>query len=99
MNALFERALRDEAMHGVYIATAPNPVSNAEFMRALRRALGRSFGLPAPAAMVRLGAPLVMRTDPELALYGRFCVSRRLFDEGFEFQHPTLSGALAALYR
>ncbi len=99
MNGLFERALDHGAMQGVYIATAPNPVSNAEFMRELRRALRRPFGLPAPAAMVRLGAPLVMKTDPELALYGRYCVSRRLREEGFEFRHPSLSGALAALYR
>jgi hypothetical protein len=28
--------------------------------------------------MVRLGAPLFLRTDPELALYGRYCISRRL---------------------
>src|SRR5439155_4502519 len=28
MNRLFERALIDEAMHGIYIASSPNPVSN-----------------------------------------------------------------------
>src|SRR5690606_22601725 len=73
MNRLFERALTDDSMRGAYIATAPNPVSNAEFMRALRAACGRRLGLPSPSWMVRLGAPIVMRTDPELALYGRYC--------------------------
>jgi hypothetical protein len=48
--------------------------------------------------MVRLGAPLVMRTDPELALYGRYCVSRRLREEGFEFEFPEARGALENLF-
>lgn len=97
MNRIFERAIADPAMTGTYVATAPNPVSNAEFMRELRWALRRPIGLPAPAWMVRLGAPLVMRTDPELALYGRYCVSRRLDELGFEFEFPELAAALADL--
>lgn len=99
MNRLFMRALADDAVHGAYLATAPNPVSNAEFMRELRRALRVPIGLPAAAWMVRLGAPLVMRTDPELAIYGRYCVSRRLREEGFEFRFPTVAAALEDLYR
>jgi len=98
MNRIFERAIEDDSMRGAYIATAPNPVSNAEFMRALRRALERPIGLPAMAWMVRIGAPLVLRTDPELALYGRYCVPRRLLDEGFTFDFPDLDAALADLY-
>lgn len=98
MNRLFVRALTDRTMEGAYVATAPGPVSNAEFMRELRRTLGVPLGLPAPTWLVRLGAPLVLRTDPELALYGRYCVSRRLREEGFEFEYPDLSSALADLY-
>jgi uncharacterized protein len=97
MNRLFERALTEDTMQGAYIATSPHPVSNAEFMRELRRALRVPIGLPAAAWMVRLGAPLLMRTDPELALYGRYCVSRRLADAGFEFSYPKLSDALLHL--
>src|SRR5574341_1386577 len=33
MNRLFARAISDEGMEGAYIATAPQPVSNEEFMR------------------------------------------------------------------
>lgn len=98
MNRLFERAIVDDSMRGVYLATAPNPVSNAEFMRELRKAIGTPIGLPAPAMMVKIGAPLVMRTDPELALYGRYCASRRLREEGFEFEFPGLRDALRDLY-
>jgi len=99
MNRLFVRAIADESMKGAYLATAPNPVSNAVFMRELRRALGVPFGLPAMVWMVRLGAPLLLRTDPDLALYGRFCVSRRLREEGFDFRFPDLPSALRDLYR
>jgi len=97
MNRLFTRAIDDDRMSGMYVATAPNPVSNAVFMRELRRALHRPVGLPAAAWMVRLGAPLVLRTDPELAIYGRYCVSRRLRDEGFDFRFPDLASALRDL--
>jgi len=35
-----------------------------------------------------------MQTDPELALYGRYVISQRLHEEGFEFQFPMLAEAL-----
>jgi len=97
MNRIFERALADSKMHGVYIASSPHPVSQKEFMRRLRQAVGMPVGLPAPSWLVRLGAPLLLRTDPELALYGRYVIPRRLLSEGFEFQFPQLEQALADL--
>jgi len=98
MNALLVRAIEHEPMRGAYLATAPNPVSNAQFMRALRTAMGVPFGLPAARWMVRIGAPLLLRTDPELAILGRYCVSHRLADEAFPFAFPDLQPALTNLY-
>src|SRR5271157_1236418 len=97
MNRLFERALADPAMQGAYIASSPNPVSQQLFMRELRRAVGIPIGLPAFSWMVREGAPWLLRTDPELALFGRYVVSQRLQDEQFEFQFPQLGEALGDL--
>lgn len=97
MNRIFARAITDENMHGAYIATAPNPVANAVFMYELRQALRVPIGLPSPAWMVRLGAPLLLRTDPELALFGRYCVPQRLNDDGFEFRFPDIVSALGDL--
>jgi uncharacterized protein (TIGR01777 family) len=97
INRLFEKAIVDPAMQGMYIATAPNPVPQREFMRELRRAIGMPIGLPAGAWMVRIGAPLFLRTDPELAIYGRYLVSRRLREAEFEFKFPELGTALADL--
>jgi uncharacterized protein len=99
VNRLFERALTDDHMNGAYIASAPNPVSQREFMKTLRRVAGMPIGLPAFAWMVRIGAPLLMQTDPELALYGRYLASKRLRQEGFEFEFPDLESALRDLLK
>jgi uncharacterized protein (TIGR01777 family) len=101
MNRLIERGLADDTMIGVYVASSPNPVSNTEFMRCLRRAVPWPkvpLALPAFAWMVRIGAPLLLRTDPEIALYGRYVKSSRLEREGFEFNYPRLPEALAACF-
>ena len=97
MNQLILAALDDDQYTGAYIASAPEPVSNRDFMRMLRRAIGMPIGLPAPAFMVRLAAATLLRTDPELALYGRYVVSRRLAEAGFSFAFPQLDAALADL--
>jgi hypothetical protein len=68
-------------------------------MRHLRKAVRMPIGLPACEWMVRLGAPLLLRTDPELALYGRYVRSRRLAEEGFEFRFPELPAALKDIYQ
>jgi len=101
LNRLIERGLTDESMIGVYVASSPNPVSNAEFMRSMRRAVPWPkvpLALPAFAWMVRIGAPLLLRTDPELAIYGRYVTSSRLEREGFAFTYPRLPEALAACF-
>lgn len=98
LNRIVERALTDPTMQGPYIASSPNPVSQQVFMRELRRALHVPIGLPAFAWMVRIGAPLFLRTDPELALFGRYVVPKRLLDERFEFQFPELRAALHDLH-
>lgn len=41
---------------------------------------------------------VVLRTDAELALYGCYCVSRRLAEEGFEFTFADVNSALRDLY-
>jgi NAD dependent epimerase/dehydratase family enzyme len=99
MNRLVERGLTTDDMQGVYIASAPKPVSQVEFMRELRRAVRMPIGFPSSSWMVRFGARYILRTDPELALYGRYVVPQRLLKEGFEFQFPELREALRDLWR
>lgn len=101
MNRIFERAIYDDSMRGVYNACSPNPTSQKNFMQEVRKVSG-GFGAlgiapPAPAWAVRLGAPLLMKTDPELALYGRYVVPKRLLKEGFEFRFTSLAEAMKDL--
>jgi hypothetical protein len=99
MCRIFERALFDASMKGTYIASSPNPVSQKVFMKTLRQAMRMPLGLPAFSWMVRIGAPLLLKTDPDLALYGRYVVSKRLNDEGFDFWFSDLDNALNDLLR
>ncbi len=97
MIRLITHAITNDTMQGAYIATAPKPVSQAEFMREIRRGIGMPVGLPAMKWMVRFGAHWLLRTDPELVLYGRYCISRRLREEGFEFQFTNIRDAMEDL--
>jgi uncharacterized protein (TIGR01777 family) len=97
MNRLFERALLDSAMQDAYIASSPTPVSQRVFMSELRRAVGMPIGLPTYSWMVGIGARWFLRTDPDLALYGRYVTSMRLREERFDFRFPRLRDALSDL--
>jgi uncharacterized protein len=99
INRLFERGLTDTTMRGAYIASAPHPVSQIEFMRELRRAVGMPIGLPAFPWMVRVASRFLLRSDPDLALYGRYVRSKRLEEERFEFELPNLREALHEIMR
>ncbi len=97
MNQIISSAITNENYDGVYIASSPNPVSNKEFMKLLRQKLQMPIGLSAPKFMIRLGAKLFFKTDPELILYGRYVKSARLEREGFVFKFPDLGNALEDL--
>ena len=97
MNELMQQCIEDNRYNGTYVATAPEPVSYAAFMKSLRNALRSSIGLPAPAWLIRLGAKFILRTDPELILLGRYCKSTRLEEEGFRFKFPNINEALKDL--
>ena len=99
MNAIFADAIGRDDWRGAYNACAPEPAANADFMRELRRAVGRPWSPPAPAWAVRLGARWLLRTDPDLALSGRRCVPARLRAQGFAFRFPALKPALADVAR
>jgi uncharacterized protein (TIGR01777 family) len=89
--------LERERAAGVYNATGPAPVTNAEFMCELRCALRRPWAPRTPAPLVRLGARL-MGTEAELALHGRRAIPDRLVEEGFKFMYTNLEAALADIF-
>jgi hypothetical protein len=91
------RAIEQEQLRGVFNATAPNPVTNAELMRELRRALHRPWSPPVPEFAARTGSWL-MGTDASLALVSQRCVPTRFLEKNFEFEFPNLRAALANIY-
>ena len=90
-------AIDKEQIAGVFNATAPDPVTNAELMRELRRALRRPWSPPVPEVAARLGSWL-MGTEASLALVSQRCVPKRFLEKDFEFEFPKLRKALANIY-
>lgn len=87
-------ALEHEELSGPINLSGPEPVTNAEFTKAVGEAMGRPTPLAVPSFALRLalGADLV----DEMALIGQRAVPAALRTHGYQFQHPTLSAALAA---
>jgi uncharacterized protein len=85
-------AIDDDTMAGTYHVTSPNPVTNAEMMSTYRRLLGQRFGVPSPAWLARIGAP-ILGSSASLALTGRRVVPTRLLDRGFTFEQPDFEQA------
>jgi hypothetical protein len=94
---MFIAAIERDELAGTFNAAGPNPVTNREFMRELRRALHRPWSPPAPAWAVKLGSRL-MGAEPSLALAGCRVAPKRFLETGFKFQFPELPGALKNLF-
>lgn len=87
----------NELTGGVNVA-APNPVTNRDMMRALRRVCDVPIGLPAARWMLEIGA-FFMRTETELMLKSRRAVPGKLLANGFEFQFSEFEQAAQDLER
>src|SRR5581483_4831106 len=72
---------------------SPNPVSNREFAQTLGRVLGRPSLFPVPKLALELA---LGRMADDTVLASQRVVPRRLLAMRFEYQHPTLEGALRA---
>jgi uncharacterized protein len=89
-------ALDDHTVWGVINATAPNPVTNREFSRALGRALHRPAVMRVPkfAVTALRGGELA-----DAVAGGARVLPRRALDLGYEFRHPDLDEALRSVLR
>jgi uncharacterized protein (TIGR01777 family) len=87
----FVRAIRflidQRFLDGVVNIAAPNPLPNVNFMKAIRKAWGISFGIPAQRHLLEVAA-FFHRTETELLLKSRRVISGRLAQSGFQFRHP-----------
>lgn len=85
--------LRREDAVGVYNATAPQPVTNAEFSKALGEALGRPSWLPVPGFALK--AIVGEMAGPAL-LAGQRVIPKHALDQGFTFQYQDIRSAMKA---
>ncbi len=86
--------LTHPALIGPVNATAPGPVTNADFSRALGRALHRPAILPAPAFALRL---LFGEMADAMLLTGQRVVPEAAVRHGFAFRYPDLPSALRSI--
>ncbi len=93
VNAIIFLCDKEEAQ-GVYNLVAPNAVINSYFMKTLAKTLRRPYWFPTPSFMLIL----VLGEKSSTVLNGQRVFPKRLIDDGFEFQYPTLEQALRQIY-
>ncbi|MCP9838958.1 TIGR01777 family oxidoreductase [Cyanobium sp. N.Huapi 1H5] len=89
---LIVTALEDDTYAGPYNAVAPEPTRMGIFASSLGRALGRPSLLPVPGPLLQL----LLGDGAAVVLEGQQVSPERLLAQGFHFQYPELSAALAA---
>jgi uncharacterized protein (TIGR01777 family) len=85
--------LQDQSAEGPVNLTAPNPVTNAEFSKALGRALHRPAFLPVPAFAIKL----LYGEMSTIVTTGQRVKPERLKQLGYEFRQPDLDAALRSV--
>jgi uncharacterized protein (TIGR01777 family) len=93
--ALLQWTIATASAAGPINATAPNPVTNATFARALGGALRRPAFMPAPAFALRLA---LGEMADALLLSGQRAVPAKAERLGFRFRFTRLEDALAAIF-
>jgi hypothetical protein len=88
--------IEHDALVGPVNLTAPQPVTNREFTRALAHALRRPAALPVPGWALHLA---VGELADAALLGGARVLPSRLVQAGFAFEHPELSALLARILR
>jgi uncharacterized protein (TIGR01777 family) len=87
---IYLAAIDDDRWSGPVNATAPEPVSNREFSKALGRALHRPAFAPVPGVAIRL----LYGGMAKLVIEGQNAIPRRTLELGYRHRHPQLDEAL-----
>jgi uncharacterized protein (TIGR01777 family) len=93
MVAILLAAVYQNSLTGIINATAPTPVSNQEFSETLSLVLKRPCLFRVPAFVLRI----LMGESADLVLYGQNVLPRKLLNNNFKFQYPSLEVALRQL--
>jgi uncharacterized protein (TIGR01777 family) len=93
MVQLIDTCIQNELISGPVNATAPNPVTNDQFGRAIAAAWHRPHWFPLPAFMLKL----MFGELSTLLLDGQKVLPQVLLTHGFQFKYPTIDQALRDL--
>lgn len=85
--------LLDEECSGTYNLCAPNPVTNWDYTQALGSVLNRPAFFPIPYFVLRI----LFGKAAGILWSSQRCYPEALEDDGFDFNHPEVEGALADL--
>ena len=88
--------INSQNLSGPINLTAPNPVDNYEFTKVLGKVLRRPTIAPLPGFAARL---MFGEMADAILLTGNKVYPKKLIDEGFTFQHPTLDKALEGILK
>ncbi len=91
--AAIQFLLQNGSARDVFNLTAPNPVTNSEFGRAVARVMRRPHYFPVPAFAMQLAFGEVA----SLVLEGQRVLPSRLLEAGYTFRYPRLEEALRNL--
>lgn len=95
LTALITFCLQTDSVQGALNATAPTPVTNAEFAAALGRSLGRPAVVPVPAFTLRLAFG---QMADETLLSSIRALPEKALAAGFTFRDPRLADAFADFF-
>jgi uncharacterized protein len=77
-------------------ATAPNPVTNAQFSSALAKTIKRPFLLKVPAFIFKA---IFGQMANEIMLQGQKVLPQKALHNGFKFNYPTIEESLQKIFR
>lgn len=92
---IYVAAIDHDSWSGPVNASAPEPVTNAQFSKALGRALHRPAFAPVPALAIRA----LYGDMAEIVTEGQRAIPRRPLELGYAFAHPDLDEALSDALR
>lgn len=86
--------LDNDQINGPVNASAPVPVTNDAFGRAIGKAMGRPHWFPVPAVFMRA----LLGEMADMVLYGQRALPSKALDNGFIFRYPTIESAMLELF-
>ncbi|MBB1269948.1 TIGR01777 family oxidoreductase [Shewanella sp. SR44-3] len=94
MITLIHFMITNPAVHGIFNATSPTPVSNKVFSKAL----ADTFNRPAKLTMPTWAMRILLGEMASLMTQGQFVLPKRALEAGFNFKYTQLGSALNNIY-